>query len=55
VTAEHVAMFVGLAALVLEYLRARRLDETTVERVVDLTARVAVLEALVTVKHESED
>jgi hypothetical protein len=45
------AMLVGLAALVLDYLRARKLDDETASRVVDLTARVAVLEA---VAHERE-
>jgi hypothetical protein len=44
-TIEAAAMLVGLAALVLDYLRARKLDDETASRVVDLTARVAVLEA----------
>jgi hypothetical protein len=40
-----VATLLGLAALVLDYLRGRKLDDEVASRVVDLTARVAVLEA----------
>jgi hypothetical protein len=45
VTIETTAMLLGLAAVVLDYLRGRKLDDETASRVVDLTARVAVLEA----------
>lgn len=44
-TVESAAMLVGLAALVLDYLRTRKLDDAIAGRVVDLAARVAVIEA----------
>jgi Tfp pilus assembly protein PilX len=55
VTVEHAALLVGLAALVLDYMRARKLDDRTADRVVDLAVAVASLEARVSAVERDVD